>query len=213
MKVVAIAAALLLGALAQAAVGADVQTATGTVTLESATDHVEPVLTGSGSIPGRDVARFQVTSDGTDLTLTATLAKPASGTRASEVVRMFVDADDNAATGSAATYSDVSGFEFEIDLNLCVAYENGVTACAGEVGTKAASYFATAAGKKTESGEELKAAWDLPQTPVEGNVVTARIPYVDLGLKPGQTVRFYARESSGPFDATSYFPEVRLILK
>lgn len=206
------ATALLLSTILPAVVGADVQTATGTVSLESATDHVEPVLTGSGNIPGRDVARFQLTSDGTNLILSATMAKPVSGSLADAVVRLYVDVDNDATTGSAATFSDISGFEFEIDLNLCVAYENGVEACAGQAGTKPASYYATAAGKKTESGEELRSIWDLAQTKVNGNIVTAGIPYADLGLKSGQTVRIYARESSGEYDDSSYFPEVRLTM-
>jgi len=213
MRITMFTVAVLIGATMPSAMAADIQTATGAVTLESATDHVEPTLSASGEIPGRDISTFRVSSDGTQLTLTATMTEPASGTGADAVVRMYIDTDDAAATGAAASFSDVSGFEFQIDLNLCVKYDNGAVACAGTGGTKAASYFATAVVKNTASGEDVKGVWDLPETPVKGAVVAAPVAYGDLGVKPGQTVRFYAREGDGPFDASSYFPQVRLTLK
>lgn len=213
MRLATIAASILVGGIVSSAVAGNVRTATGEVTLESVTNHVEPILSASGKLPGRDVRSFRVSSDGTHLTLTATMTEPAAGTWADDVVRMFVDTDDDAATGAAATFTDVSGFELQVDLNLCVKYDNGAVACAGEGGKKAAAHFATAVVKRTASGEEVRDVWDLPEAPVESVVVEAKVPYADLGVESGQTVRIYARESNGPMDASSYFPQVRLTVR
>ncbi len=213
MRFSSIAVSLLVGLGAALAAAGNIQTAKGEVTFPSATDKVEPIHTSSGDHPGRDVGQFRVASDGSHLTLTATMTKEISGTFADNVVRLNLDTDNNPATGKEATWTDLKGFEYEINLSLCIDYENGGSACVGGAGKKVEGYFATAGITDTSTGEALKHFWDLPKTPVKGKLVEAQVAYKDLGVKAGQTIRIYARESSGPYDASGYFPETLLTLK
>jgi len=204
---------LLVTLCASLTTAGDIQTAKGEVTFKSATDTVKPIHSSSGDIPGRDVASLRIASDGAHLTLAATMTTAISGTFADHVVRLYVDTDNNPATGKKASWTDAKGFEYEVALSLCIDYENGGSACVGGAGKKAKAYFATAAVTDTATGQSLKHFWDLPKTPVKGKTVEARISYEDIGVKPGQSIRIYGRESSGPYDTSGYFPETLLTLK
>jgi hypothetical protein len=210
--------AVLVGSLALLvaglpARGSEVLKASGAVSLEDSAGDVEPMSSSSGEHPGRDVVKLDLASDGTNLTVSATLASEVSGTFANDVVQVFVDTDNDPSTGGKATFGEKAGFESQIDLLVCIEYENGGEACVGGAGEKATAYSAAAKITDTSSGKALHSVWDLPRTPIQGKVVSSSVSYQDLGIASGQTIRLFARESNGAYDPSSYFPEVALTLK
>jgi len=205
--------ALVVLAFAVEASGAELKQAKGEITLEDAAGDVQPMSSSSGEHPGRDVVKLRLASDGKDLTIAATLAGDMSGTFASDVIRLYVDKDNDAATGAGASWTKQTGFEWKVELLGCIEYENGASACVGGAGDKATAYYAVAKVTDNASGQSAKSVWELPKTPIQGKVVEAKVPYAELGVASGQTVRLYARESNGPYDESSYFPEVALTLK
>ena len=203
--------ALLVAALP--ANGAEIKKASGEVTLDDPTGDVQAMSSSSGEHPGRDVVKLRLASDGTNLTITAQLAAEMSGTFANDVVQLYVDKDNKASTGGKATWSEKTGFEWKVELLACIEYEGGGSACVGGAGDKATAYYAVAKVTDTASGQAVQSVWDLPKTPIQGNVVESRVSYADLGVESGQTIRLCARESNGAYDESSYFPEVALTLK
>ena len=178
---------------------------------------VQPGSTSGGERPGRDVVKLALKSDGTKLTIAATLNAPPTGDFASDVVRVYIDTDDDPNTGAATFWSKKPGFELLAKLYGCVRYEGGSACSGGLTGSKVKGYYAVADLGRFKSDpinpEQVISAMDAPAVPIQGALVSASLSYADLGVKPGQTVRIVARESDGPFDATADFPEVALTLK
>jgi len=193
--------------------GAELEKAAGEVTLDDPTGDVQAMSSSSGEHPGRDVVKLRMASDGTNLTITAQLAAEMSGTFANDVVQLFVDKDNDASTGREATWSKKTGFDWKVELLACIEYEGGGEACVGGAGKKATAYYSVAKVTDTTSGQAVQSVWDLPKTPIQGNVVESRVSYADLGVESGQTIRLCARESNGAYDESSYFPEVALTLR
>jgi hypothetical protein len=179
---------------------------------------VRPISTSDGSEPGFDVVKAGVSSDGTAVTLTATLVAPYTGTFASDVLQVYLDTDNDPNTGAETFWSKAPGFEFKSELAVCVSYEGGGMACSGGLtGSPVSKYEAVATLEKLEKGtlntETLVGSLSAPRTPIEGAVVSARLTYEQLGMSSGQTVRVLVRESNGAFDETGDFPTVLLTLK
>jgi len=191
----------------------ELRKASGEVTLEDATGDVQAMSSSSGEHPGRDVVKLRIASDGSQITIAATLAAEMSGTFANDVIQLYVDKDNDASTGAGATWTQKTGFEWKVELLGCIEYEGGGAACVGGAGSKATAYYSVAKVTDTASGQALESVWDLPKTPIQGSVVESKISYADLGVESGQTIRLYARESNGAYDESSYFPEVALTLK
>jgi len=204
-------AALIIAATAL--VGTAEQSTQSHVSLDDPTGDVQPMSSSSGDIPGRDVIKLEIASDGQNLIVTVTLADDVSGTLANDVVQMFIDTDGDPATGASAVWGDKSGFEQKVELHACVKYSNGASACAGGGGSTATGYYAVATAENTETGQTAQSIFDVPETPIEGRVISSKVPYADLGVRSGQTIRIYARESNGPYDESAYFPEIALTLK
>jgi hypothetical protein len=74
---------------------APVQKATHTVEWTDPAGDVNPINTSDGKVPGFDVVKLNLTSDGTALTITATLKGPLRGDFASDVVQLYFDTDNN----------------------------------------------------------------------------------------------------------------------
>ncbi len=179
---------------------------------------VRPHNTSSGTVPGFDVVKLALSSDGAKLTIAATLKGPMSGDFASDVVQVYLDTDNNPKTGTETFWSKKPGFELLAKLAACVRYENGGSACSGALtGAKVKGYYAVATlGRFKTDGvntDPVIGAFDAPEVPFQGAVLSASLSYKNLGVKSGQAVRFVARRSDGPFDATGDFPEVILTLK
>jgi hypothetical protein len=179
---------------------------------------VRPQSTSDGNVPGLDVVRLALSSDGARLTITATLKGPMTGDFASDVVQVYVDVDNDAKTGAETFWSRKPGFELLVKLVACVRYDNGGSACSGSLnGARVKGYYAVATlGRFKDDAanpEKVIGVFDAPAVPFEGAVLSASLSYKDLGVKPGQAIRIVARESDGPTDATADFPEVILTLK
>jgi hypothetical protein len=185
------------------------------------TDPVGDVQKGStsdGTRPGFDVVKLGLVSDGTALTINATLKGPISGNWGSAVVTLYIDTDNNPATGYKTFWSNIPGFELKAELLACVEYVDGGQACVGSLtGAKVKGYHAIARlGKMIDTSgntEEIVGAFRAVAVPIQGALVSAKLTYKDLGVKPGQTIRLVARETDGPFDATAEFPLTLFTLK
>jgi hypothetical protein len=205
-------------ALASPQKPAQIQKAVRAVEWTRPAGHVRPGSTSSGERPAFDVVKLALSSDGTKLTITATLKSPMSGDFASDVVQVYIDTDNDPKTGSKTFWSDKPGFELLAKLYACVRYENGGSACAGGLtGAKVKGYYAVAdLGRfKTDpvNPEKVVGIFDAPEVPFQGAVLSASLSYKDLGVTPGQAIRVIARVSDGPSDETADFPEVILTLK
>jgi hypothetical protein len=196
---------------------AAVQKAAGSVEWKDPAGDVEKQNTSDGKRPGFDLVKVAITSDGTSLTITGTLAAPPKVDFASDITQVYIDTDNNAATGVPTIWSKQPGFELRAMLSLCIDYANGASACSGGVGgTKVKGYYSrVGVGRFDAKGNEKSVfpPFKEPRGTVQGAVVTASLPYKDLGLKPGQTIRIVARETDGPFDETADFPVTLLTLK
>ncbi len=208
----------LVLALAAPQTSARVQKAVHAVEWTRPAGHVRPGQTSGGPRPPFDVVKLALSSDGTKLTVTATLGSPMSGDFASDVVQVYIDTDNDSKTGVKTFWSNKPGFELLAHLYACVRYENGGSACAGGfTKAKVKGYYAVAdLGRfKTDplNPEKVVGSMDAPAVPFQGSVLSASLGYKDLGVKPGQAVRIVARVSDGPSDETADFPEVILTLK
>ena len=196
--------------------------AVGSVELKDAAGDATPITTSSGEEPGLDVVLLDITSGGGRLDLKATLAGP-PGRFASDAIKLYIDADNNPATGIKMFGDGPSGFEYVAELDLCIKYSDGSEACqGGSTKGKPTSRYAAVELKRFKGTSEydndtVVDAMGFPgskaatQVPVTGNVVQAGLDLADLKAKPGQTLRLLAKESSGKDDA--YFPVVLLTLK
>lgn len=196
---------------------AAVQKAVGSVEWKDLAGDVEQQNTSDGKRPGFDLVRLAITSDGTVLTITATLAGAPKGDFASNVVQLYIDTDNNPATGAQTIWSKQPGFELRAKLSLCIEYANGGKACSGGLGgTQVTGYYSKVEfGKLDDTGnvKDFYPAFNEPAGTVQGAAISGSLPYKDLGVKPGQTIRVVARETDGPFDKTADFPVTLFTLK
>jgi hypothetical protein len=170
------------------------------------------------SVPATDISSLSIKSDGTRLTLSATLSD-APGAVPSTPVTIYVDADNNSATGAKADPQKgvPAGAEFKAGLTLCIGYGDGSESCAG--GSKDPTVkkrYAAVNLDRYKSGtpadeERVMSAIGFPgksavQSPVSGKVVEASLAYADLGVKPGQTIKLYASKTGGTLSGHADFP-------
>jgi hypothetical protein len=214
----ALAILILASMLAAPQKPAGIQKATHAVEWTAPAGRAGPHNTSGGQVPGFDVVKLALASDGSRLTITATLKDPMKGDFASDVVQVYLDTDNDPKTGYETFWSKKPGFDLLAKLMACIRYENGGSACSGGLtGAKVKAYYAVATlGRFTTDGMnpvQVIGAFDAPAVPFQGAVLSASLGYKDLGVKPGQAIRIVARMSDGPFDATADFPEVILTLK
>jgi hypothetical protein len=187
------------------------------VKLTDPAGDVKPISSSGGEkFPGLDVVELALSSDGTELTVTATLENKAEKF-ANTVLEMHLDTDNDLETGGKSMFLKIGGFERRVDLNACLEYTDGSKACIGALGDDVKNAYAVASVQRytgKESGtEEIVGGFTAPRVPSDGKVIRATVKYSDLGVKPGQTVRIVTREASGGIDPGAYFPEVLLTLK
>ena len=195
---------------------ASVQKAAGSVEWKDAAGDVEKQNTSDGKRPGFDLVKLAITSDGTALTIAGTLAAPPKVDFASNIVQVYIDTDNNPSTGLQTFWSKQPGFELRAKLSLCIEYANGGRACSGGMSAKVKGYYSTIEfGTLGDMGnvKDFYSPFKEPTGTVQGGVVSGSLPYTDLGVKPGQTIRIVARETDGPFDETADFPVTLLTLK
>ena len=208
---------------AQGAAPAPVK-AVGSVQLKDAAGDMGPIGTSAGEEPPLDVVLLDVKSGAGRLDLVATLAGP-PGSFATSPIRLYIDVDNNPATGIKMFGGGPTGFEYVAELDMCINYSDGSVACHGGASkAKPTSRYAAVELKRFKGESEYENdtvvdAMGFPgskaavQTPVTGNVVAAGVELADLKLKAGQTIRLLAKESGGSPKDDGYFPVVLLTLK
>jgi len=215
--------ALALAAAATSSLAAELETiqADGSVDLDDPAGDMNGIGTSKGEEPPLDIVHLKITSDGKRLAFEVTLAA-APGSFASSALDAWIDADDDPATGVAK--SDLgSGFDYKLEIDSCVDYAGGGSACAGGMGTKATAHWsAVNLDKLTDnsySGDTVIDAMGFPgkrasaKTPVTGKVLAGAVDYADLGVHSGGTIRLLMRESGGSPKDEGYFPIIELKLK
>ncbi len=194
------------------------------VELTDPASDVEKIHSSDGDYPGFDVVKLALKSDGRLLTVAATLKDP-PGDFASDIVRIYIDTDNNPATGAQLMFPKIGGFEYRAELDACVSYADRSEACAGGMKQKAVAHWGAMELKRYKGKEQFDTdtvvdAMDFPgkkgspRTPIQGTLVQSVIEYADLHVKPGQTIRVAVQETGGMSDADNgFFPDILLTLK
>lgn len=202
---------------AQGAAGKKAVQGRSEVKLADPAGDVHPITSSSDEeYPGLDVVELALSSDGADLIVTATL-KEKLDRFASTALELLIDTDDDVDTGGKPILLEVGGFERQVELNSCLEYTNGNSACIGGFDAEVKKHYAVATVQRyTGEGyttERVVGSFDARPFPSDGKVVSAKVKYGDLGVKPGQTVRIVAREGSAGSGPEAYFPDVLLKLR
>jgi hypothetical protein len=180
-----------------------------------------------GSPIGRNVVKASVSSDGSNILLSATLKEDEHGNSAGPVLDLYLDTDGSAATGGKAYWGKdakppKAGYEYRAQLSVCLAYDGDIGACAGGPPQPPKSRhariildkFKGAAGADLDmmNSESLISGFGPANDPFTGRVLQGKIPYAKLGLKPGQAVRISARKGDVAGEE-SFLPDFVLALK
>jgi len=202
----------------------EVKKASGKIELTDPAGDVQPIHGSSGDYPGLDVVGLAIASDGKQITFTATLKDP-PGSFASDLLGIYIDTDNQAATGMEMTFPELAGFEYKAELQACADYSDKSSACVGgSTKAKPTKHWAAIQldrfkGKGQYDKETVVDSMGFPgskasaQLPITGKVVQGSIDYADLKVKPGQTIRIVVNESGGGGNLDSYFPEILLKLQ
>jgi hypothetical protein len=181
-----------------------------------------------GSPIERNVVKASITSDGSNILVSATLKEDEHGDSAGPVIDLYVDTDGNEATGGKAYWGKDAkppraGYEYRAQLSVCLAYNTEtVGACAGGGSQPPKSRhvrivldkFKGAPGADLDmmNSEPVISGFSPATDPFTGRVLQGKIPYAKLGLKPGQAVRISARKGAVAGEE-SFFPDFLLALK
>jgi hypothetical protein len=202
----------------------EVKKATGKIELTDPAGDVQPIHGSSGDYPGLDVVGLAIASDGKQITITATLKDP-PGSFASDLINIYIDTDNQPATGMKMIFPELGGFEYKAQLQACANYSDGSSACiGGSTKAKPTKHWAAIQldrfkGKDQNDKETVVDSMGFPgskasaQVPIPAKVVQGSIDYADLKVKPGQTIRILVSESSAGGNLDSYFPEILLKLQ
>jgi len=204
------------------------------IELDTPGGPLEPIYSMKAYHPAADPAHLSVSSGGGELVIAATLAGPPDGANGN-IIELFVDADDNPATGVQFVATKGGGFEYRIALDVCTAYRAGSasapSSCSGYSKTPADQLYASLDVWRFIGTQEHPQDWligassstNLPakksagRFPAHGNRFAAKLEYSDLGLRPGQTVRILPRKSgmgeSKQGELLGLLPEVHLRLQ
>ncbi|MBN1780363.1 hypothetical protein JW948_04500 [bacterium] len=172
--------------------------------------------------PGKDVVKLWITSDGKNLQIKAELKEDVSfylkNQLAGPVIEMHLNTDNNDATGGIAFWGkDRKGFEYLLEPVACIRYENGGLACLGALGDKIAGYCSAYKIYKYKQDEKMPEninnVLESTQGDITGKQLEITLPYSSIGIKSGSRIRMSIRESDGPFNDASYFPQVFFIVK
>lgn len=202
----------------------EVKKATGKIELTDPAGDVEPIHGSSGDYPGLDVVGVSISSDGKQITFTATLKDP-PGSFASDVLGIYIDSDDQPATGMKMTFPELGGFEYKAELQACADYADKSSACVGGSSkSKPTAHWAAInlerfKGKGEYDKDTVVDSMGFPgskasaKVPIPGKAVQGSIDYADLKVKPGQTIRILVSESGAGGNLDSFFPEILLKLQ
>ncbi len=182
-------------------------------------DH--PVLDAKDKMQGSkgvDVVKLTISSDGKQLKTTALLHKEVKEyitDSAGLTLAVYLDTDNNPATGGEIPYCGKNGFERRIELRICLDYGGGAYICGGGMTGKKASGYLN--GQSVYNYDSKKVAWEPQQVgeiqgPVRTNQLESSVSYKTLGVNPGSLVRISAYEADALFKA-GCFDDALLKLK
>jgi hypothetical protein len=191
------------------------------------TDPAGDVPEQNGPGNDRDVVKARIESDGTSILVSATLAQDEHGNKGGGVLELDLDTDNNAATGGTTFWGKDAkppkrGYDYVAKLSVCMAYNENIGACAGgpDVPPKSRHARIVLQRFKGAAGEviggmnsaDVISGFGPAGAPLTGRVLTGKIPYDKLGVKPGQVIRVTTCEYAVPGEA-GYFPDTLLTLK
>lgn len=199
--------------------------ANGAIELKDPAGDVGPLHSSSGDEPPLDVVLFGIKSDGKKVTFTVTLNN-LPGSFATAPVTVYIDTDNNPATGTKSFAGEPGGFEYRAEVSLCMKYNDQSEACSGgstkgkvteRYGAMNLDHFKSSDSNSKETiidNMGFPGSKASPKTPVTGKVVEASFDYADIKAKSGQTIRLWARETGGNAKTgDGSFPIVLLTLK
>jgi len=211
--------------LISAAQSADPIQANGGIALEDPAGDMGMISSSGDPEPPLDLVGLQIATDGEQINLTAILANE-PGSFADSAVVLYIDADNDPATGLGESSISPAGFDYQLDVKLCMRYENGASACGGGFDGGVTERWAAVELKRFKASHPYGPKDDLIGTmfagelrksetwPIEGLEMQASILYSDIGVASGETIRLRAIESSGsPLGGDGSFPIVLLTLE
>jgi hypothetical protein len=172
---------------------------------EVAVELTDPAgdVSGEGYRPN-DVVAIKLSSDGEHVIIATTLKDAVKPDTESVWERLLLsvsfDADNDPKSGGqayAGYTADVPGMDFGSEIMSDGRSASGSIFSIDERGNQ----------------KSIRYSGDTPNTPVKGNVYTAKYPYADLGLKSGQVIRVVIREVDDRSQDMGVHPGVLLKLK
>ncbi len=165
------------------------------------------------------ISGIAVRSDGKYLTIGANLKNKLT-TRAGTELRVYIDTDNNTATGGADKSGTRKGYEYNAVVRACIESVGGDLNCGDGLHTKnPKSYSGFADVERYKTGDPANGTDSVRDffngaepTPSDGKLVEGKIAYADLDLKPGQTIRLSVTTASIDNDY-NFFPDILLKLK
>jgi hypothetical protein len=173
------------------------------------------------SDPGKDVVKVSIKSDGNHLSVAVTLKDDIKhyleGHKAGAVIRLHFDTDNNPGTGGKFFWVENTGFEYVIILRTCIRYKNG-EACVGGSREPSTGFFSSYRTKQYKQGDTSaddihESLWNSPREDITGNIVKTKIPYAEIGVASGQTIRIVIEEKDSDDKEESYSPDILFELK
>jgi hypothetical protein len=173
------------------------------------------------SDPGKDVVKVSIKSDGKHLFVVVTLKDDIKyyleGHKAGAVIRLHFDTDNNPDTGGKFFWVENTGFDYVIILRTCIRYKNG-KACVGGLGQPSTGFFSSYKTKKYKQGDTsaddiYESTWQSPTEDITENIVKTKIPYTEIGVDSGQTIRIVIEEKDAEDKEESYSPDILFELK
>lgn len=210
----------------------------GTVTVKDGVE-AKPIMTYDGKL-GFDVEEVAVSSDGSHMTFRVTFAKPVEEVMqvhriGLSPISIELDTDHKPTTGGLAWENPtVGGFESEIRIYAAAKYPNGGMGWQGgssdyELVGVVPTYFLghynegekaqemhrrTDTFKPAKPGEKPMLEHNSGSCSLESTVITIAVPYADLKVKPGQTIRLVFHEEYAMGTAEDiFFGETTYTLK
>ena len=170
------------------------------------------------------VTNLAVFSDGKQVTIKATL-KEVPKSEGSNVINIYLDTDNNSATGMQIGGDMPGGFEYMARLETCIDYGSNAYVCGnGNINGEPTRQWAGITLDRFEGNSEHKQSIIQiagmgddkvsARVPIAGNIAQGSISYGDLKVKHGQMLRIVMTTYHGwdpkPED---FFPEIHLKLQ
>ena len=180
-------------------------------------------LEESNKDKGKDIVKLNLNSDGKELHVTAhfkdKLSTSLNKDMAGAVMRLNIDTDNKATTGGKPFFSQATGFEYIIKIYACISYGDQGEACSGSLEkVKPVSYFSSFIPEKYQQDSNTSEGkhdfrWQSPHKDIKDTILEVSIPYAEMGVKSGQTVRFLIREEDSFYNEKGFFPEFLFTFK